>query len=202
MKSRIGIIGAGMAGLSCARRLSDAGLKVTIMEKSRGLGGRLATRRAEGGLQFDHGVQFVTTKEPGLQMLLDAARTADAVGNWQMEDCESLVGTPAMNSFAKFLAEGVTIRRNFHVDKIKWNTDAWTVSARDEVLMFDHIILTAPAPQCAALLGSEHPLSRKIESVRMLPCWTLMAAFSHPAPVSFRTRHTPDADLSWIALEV
>ncbi|HIP78813.1 MAG TPA: FAD-binding protein, partial [Kiloniellaceae bacterium] len=43
---RIAVIGAGLAGLLCARRLQDAGLHPVVFEKSRGLGGRLATRRA------------------------------------------------------------------------------------------------------------------------------------------------------------
>ena len=50
------IIGAGMAGLACARHLADAGLAVVLLDKGRGVGGRVATRRV-GDMQFDHGAQ-------------------------------------------------------------------------------------------------------------------------------------------------
>ncbi len=50
----IAIIGAGMAGLICAQRLTEAGYSVLVVEKSRGLGGRLATRRLYG-TWADHG---------------------------------------------------------------------------------------------------------------------------------------------------
>ena len=52
------VIGAGMAGLTVARGAVEAGLAVQMIDKGRGLGGRLATRRAEGGLRFDHGAHY------------------------------------------------------------------------------------------------------------------------------------------------
>src|SRR3546814_6562189 len=57
---RVAIIGAGISGLACARRLRDAGLEATLFDKSRGIGGRLATRRANPGnpeVAFDHGAR-------------------------------------------------------------------------------------------------------------------------------------------------
>ena len=53
MTERIAIIGAGLAGLSAARALTAAGHTPVVFEKSRGLGGRLATRRTEFG-PIDH----------------------------------------------------------------------------------------------------------------------------------------------------
>ncbi|MGC9458030.1 MAG: NAD(P)/FAD-dependent oxidoreductase [Halothiobacillaceae bacterium] len=55
----IAVIGAGMAGASCAAHLAEAGCRVQLFDKSRGAGGRMATRRgrdASGGAwQMDHG---------------------------------------------------------------------------------------------------------------------------------------------------
>ena len=59
-KPNIAIIGAGMTGVVCARNLKDAGYETIIFEKSRGIGGRMATRRTSEGLQFDHGAQYIT----------------------------------------------------------------------------------------------------------------------------------------------
>ena len=52
------IIGAHITGLACARKLADAGMAPVVMAKGRGIGARVATRRA-GDWQFDHGAQYV-----------------------------------------------------------------------------------------------------------------------------------------------
>ena len=57
------IIGAGLAGLSAASKLSKLDVEVTIVDKGRGVGGRLAGRRI-GDASFDHGAQFMTTRDP------------------------------------------------------------------------------------------------------------------------------------------
>jgi len=62
----IAVIGAGMAGIACARTLVQAGHRVTVFEKSRGAGGRMATRRSEFG-GFDHGAQFFTVRDERFQ---------------------------------------------------------------------------------------------------------------------------------------
>ena len=62
-KFDVAVIGAGIAGLWTCKKLRSAGFKVALIDKSRGLGGRMATRRA-GTLQFDHGAQFFTASKP------------------------------------------------------------------------------------------------------------------------------------------
>ena len=56
------VVGAGMAGVACARTLLQAGHRVTVFEKSRGFGGRMSTRRTEFG-GFDHGAQYFTVRD-------------------------------------------------------------------------------------------------------------------------------------------
>ena len=74
---RIAVIGAGMAGLACAHELLRADAKVTVFERSRGLGGRLATRR-QGDLAFDHGAQFVTARSRPFISYAQAAVRAES----------------------------------------------------------------------------------------------------------------------------
>ncbi|WP_374410698.1 NAD(P)/FAD-dependent oxidoreductase [Hydrogenophaga sp.] len=61
-KPHVAVIGAGMAGVACARTLLQAGMRVTVFEKSRGFGGRMTTRRTEFG-GFDHGAQYFTVRD-------------------------------------------------------------------------------------------------------------------------------------------
>ena len=60
---KVAVIGAGISGLMCARTLVDHGFPVTLFEKSRGVGGRMATRRTHDGLRFDHGAQYFTVRD-------------------------------------------------------------------------------------------------------------------------------------------
>ena len=60
MKKRIAIIGAGISGLTLANRLNST-FEVVVLEKSRGIGGRMATRQAEP-FAFDHGTLVKTTR--------------------------------------------------------------------------------------------------------------------------------------------
>ena len=60
------VIGAGIAGLSCARALAASGVHVTVFDKSRGSGGRMSTRRGEGWA-CDHGAQYFTARDPLFQ---------------------------------------------------------------------------------------------------------------------------------------
>jgi len=67
LKPKVAIIGAGIAGLSCANHLSENAIYATVFDKSKGVGGRTSTRRVEPNLSFDHGAQYFTVRNPILQ---------------------------------------------------------------------------------------------------------------------------------------
>ena len=77
----LAVVGAGMAGVTCARTLVQAGHRVTLIEKSRGAGGRMSTRRSEFG-GFDHGAQFFTVRDPRFKQALHMQ--PDLVVPWQV----------------------------------------------------------------------------------------------------------------------
>ncbi|MEL6529341.1 MAG: FAD-dependent oxidoreductase, partial [Pseudomonadota bacterium] len=80
--SNILVIGAGMAGLTCATKLVAAGHSVTILDKGRGPGGRMAARRAEIAgetVSFDHGAQFFTARDQDFLQVVSAWETQGAV---------------------------------------------------------------------------------------------------------------------------
>src|SRR5215470_11396007 len=64
------IVGAGLAGLSCARHLADSGVSFEVIEASDGVGGRVRTDEHEGFL-LDRGFQVLLTAYPEAQRTLD-----------------------------------------------------------------------------------------------------------------------------------
>lgn len=191
------IIGAGMTALACARRLADAGLGPVLLDKGRGIGGRVATRRA-GDLQFDHGAQYVNAHGAGFTDALRAIGDTGALSGWQDATGRThSVGVPGMSAIPKTLGAGLDIRQNTQVTRLVQDDDGWALHLDSGVLRAAHVVVTVPAPQVVGLLGADHPLVLACAPVRLAPCLTLMAAVAAPAP--FITRQDADDALSWIA---
>lgn len=146
------VVGAGISGLLLARDLQSTGMyDIIVAEKSRGLGGRLATRR-DGELKFDHGVQFFELNnncECIFEEWLKVGLLSKIVLNG-----ETLYYCPqGMTSLAKFLANTLQVQTNRKVSKIKKKGSVWEVSFfEDETDTFDSIFITAPIPQALELL--------------------------------------------------
>ena len=189
------IIGSGMAGLACARRLAGAGLAAIVLDKGRGIGGRVATRRV-GDLQFDHGAQYVNAHGEGFTAVLHSL--GNAVGGWQDGTGRShSVGVPGMSAIPKALGAGLEIRQNAQVARLVQDDDGWALHLESTTLRAARVVMTVPAPQMAGLLGADHPLVAALAPVRLAPCLTLMAAVA--APALFITRQDADDPLAWIA---
>jgi renalase len=77
----VAIVGAGIAGLCAAGELIAVGRRVLVLEKSRGVGGRMATRRL-GEAVCDHGAQFFTVRGRAFGGLVTEAHDAGAVTTW------------------------------------------------------------------------------------------------------------------------
>ncbi|WP_306145972.1 NAD(P)/FAD-dependent oxidoreductase [Roseibium sp. MMSF_3412] len=199
-RNAIGIIGAGLAGLCCASILQKRGYTPVLLEKGRGVGGRLATRRTDAGFQFDHGAQYITARTPDFRNAVARLIGKGAAGTWSGADREVIVGTPSMNAMAKVLAGGLDIRRKTRVTDLRAEENGWRAATADSVFQFDRLVVTAPQPQTVGLLGVEHPLANAISAVRMSPCWTLMATFADQQEIPFTSRSAPDSYLAWIAL--
>ena len=189
------IIGSGMAGLACARRLADAGLAAIVLDKGRGIGGRVATRRV-GDLQFDHGAQYVNAHGAGFAAVLHSL--GDSVAGWQDGTGRThSVGVPGMSAIPKALGAGLEIRQNAQVARVVQDDDSWALHLDTDIMRAARVVVTVPAPQVAGLLGAEHPLVAALAPVRLAPCLTLMAAVTAPAPLI--ARQDADDPLAWIA---
>ncbi|MEM6825483.1 MAG: FAD-dependent oxidoreductase [Pseudomonadota bacterium] len=194
---RVAIVGAGLAGLTAARALRKAGLSVVVYDKGRGVGGRISTRRADGGLQFDHGAQYLSAEDAGFAAVLSEARAAGAAGTWAFGLADDVtVGTPGMSAIAKYLATAIDVRQGMEIPSVTCDGGRYRVAGED----YDRVITTVPAPQAISLIGASHPLAGALASVVMEPSLTLMLALPASAR-GFEALRQPDEDIAWIALD-
>jgi predicted NAD/FAD-dependent oxidoreductase len=171
MDGPIAIIGAGMCGLTCASALAAAGREVTIFDKSRGIGGRLATRRV-GDLAFDHGAPHADGDDPAFRGVLGAigADLRDGAG----------YGLPGMSGLLRPIADGLDIRPGAEVVSVRRGEGGWSLHLADGRAEpgFGAVVIAIPAPQAARVLPADGPVSAAaLEDVRMVPVWALLAAF-------------------------
>jgi len=210
---KIAIIGAGMAGLTAARRLSDTH-EVVLFDKSRGVGGRMSTRYA-GDYEFDHGAQYFTITDPEFQTLIDGVANDGEATRWDsrglyLRDGELTmdtgrprwVGSPRMNAVAKTLAQGLQINLGQRVSRISGSVGDLILTFEEggREGPFDHVICTAPAPQAAALLPSSSPLQAALDDVHMHACFALMVGWPEPFDLGWDSLRVSDLPISWLAL--
>lgn len=196
---RVAVIGAGLAGAACAASLQRAGLDVTLFDKSRGLGGRMATRRArwsrpdgagctaEYSIEFDHGAQHFTAQQPRFRAAMQRAVKAGALAPWRQRvhaawpaafDRDGFVPVPNMPALARHVGSGVPVRLGQAVQRLQHGVGGWLLVLEDGATAgpFDQVMLAMPPAQAAALLVGHHELwAAELAAVRMEACWTLMA---------------------------
>lgn len=147
------ILGAGLAGLSAARKLRAHGHETAIFDKGRGVGGRLATRRM-GEARLDHGAQFFTTRGEQFTDMVAQAVDAGAVAEWcrgfaEHDGYPRYRGATGMTSLAKWLAADLDVTLGIEIDRIE--TGDGQVRFVDHsgtiVAEADQAVVTAPIPQ-------------------------------------------------------
>jgi len=216
----VALVGAGIAGAACARALADAGRRVTLLDKSRGVGGRMAVRRVAGeegrsGWSFDHGAQYFTAKGVGLRSATADASAAGAVARWDgrltareaddprvASDRDRHVGVPGMNGLAKHLAHlaaGLAPERQVRVTAVRREAGGWVLSgdAGGSHGPFDAVVLAIPAPQAAGVLGADHRWAERLAAVRFAPTWAVMLGFDAPFDPGFDAKHVDGDVLAW-----
>ncbi len=154
------IIGAGISGLLCATELRKAGKSVRLLDKGRGFGGRMATRRMDGA-RLDHGAQFFTVRDPRFQAYADEWLQAGVIKEWfrHLPEDSNLDGYPrycgqkGMTDVPKFLAEKLDIQRSQQVVELARDTHLWIVrTAQGDSFLAEELVITAPLPQALNLL--------------------------------------------------
>ena len=151
------MIGAGISGLVCARRLVAQGVQVLILEKSRSLAGRCASRKF-GDHVVDSGVQYFTLRNPVVRKEIqlvsgDQLQTISPPvyenGKIYREGEERFYLAGGNNRFGKLLAEGLEVRKESEVRGVFPQGKKWEVAGE----LFDGVVSSAPWPQSAALFG-------------------------------------------------
>ena len=226
--SRVAVVGAGMAGLACARGLAASGHAVRLFDKGRGVGGRIATRRLDG-IAFNHGAQWATGRDPAFVALLSAWQRDGVASPWPAATGDGeprWVGVPSMTALPRALADAdIALRR--HVSFLHREPGGWMLRHTDAALAapgsvggpggdqggdqgselagpFDRVALALPSPQAAALLraiGHDfHDFADAAASATYAPCWSVLAAFADRVPGPDVLREAGDA-LGWMARE-
>jgi renalase len=221
--ARVLVLGAGCAGLVAALDLVAAGHEVTVVDKGRAVGGRLATRRV-GDAVFDHGAQFTTFKHDDVRDLVDRWERAGALAPWfrgapdrtrppgDGDGHPRFRGVPSMRSLAEHLAADLPdVRTGLRVTALCADAGGWVVSAvpvdgDDPVeLTAPALVCTAPLPQTLALLADggvelDERLEAALRPVTYDPTLAVLAVpDGAPRLPNGGALRLADAEVSWLA---
>ncbi len=190
----IGIIGAGISGLIAGKLLAKAGHEVTILEKSRGYGGRMATRYVGKNKEYklDHGLTHFTIKSPEFQSFTVELLEKKLIKLWGenihfydgeqiFENNPNTPNTPTftavngMNTIGKYLARSVDVKTNTlvggltYIGKNRTKKRSWMVNlSAGNTFEADAIILATPAPQAYGILQTTVDETDMLKIIRQI----------------------------------
>ena len=214
---KIAIIGSGISALTAASNLTTAG-EVTIFDKSRGVGGRIATRRANRFV-FDHGAQYFLIKNKDFESFVSPYIERGVVKRWDayFKEFEGnkviserqwdanfahYVGAPNMNAFCKSLTKNFNIIKNTRIHKVIKSTSGLKLIDEEEreLGIFDWVISTVPSKQAIDILPKNLNFIEEISSIKMSPCFTLMLGFEKSLNLGFDAAMIHNELISWMSV--
>ena len=199
---KVAIIGAGISGLALANKLKNH-FEVVVFEKSRGYGGRVATRRS-GEFIFDHGAQFFKAKTEEFKNYINPMIDQNIIDVWKArfveidngkitndrvwgEDPSNYVGIPSMNAIGKYMADGLNVRLSEKVANVlKGNKWQLYDEANDNIGEFDWVISAIPPKQAIDMIPDVVNLYSEISRYEMLACYSLMLGYDYEVPEDVR----------------
>jgi len=185
----VAIIGAGLAGLACARQLAQAGKCVTVFEKARGPGGRLSSRQRLN-TTFDLGSQQLTASH---------AAFAEQLRHWEKEGCLKLwkgcdaspfwVGSPRMSALTRHYSQGLNLITTTRITRLQpTHNHKWSLIDDTGKVWgpFTQVVLATPANQALPLIDQTSPgLKQQLSRVKEDPVWVAYFALqSNSLPTS------------------
>lgn len=160
----VAVIGTGLAGLACARVLAKGGERVVLLDKSRGYGGRMASRRS-GEFAFDHGL-------PAFDPV--PVETIPAIADLPEWGAHGRVAAPRMNAFPREIGEGFESRMGARIMAVDERTLDLTDEEGARHEGFSRVVVAIPAPQAIALLGGHGDAFAPADTATYAPGITLM----------------------------
>lgn len=139
---RVAVVGAGVAGLACARTLLDHGVETVVFDKGRVPGGRLASHRTPG-LEADVGAPYFTVRDERFERFVRSWVDDGVIAPWsgriralangnstllETPPMERFVGTPSMSAIARHLGQDVPVRTSHRVDRIERRAARYALS--------------------------------------------------------------------------
>lgn len=185
---KVALIGAGAAGAACVSVLRSRGADFCVYEKSRGVGGRLSTRRVsgvvpEGDIYYDHGAPYFSWSQKLTAQLTESLQpsTLHRFKN------ETWIASPSMPQLVKDMLGRGEVRLQIEIDAIEGRAGEWFL--REKIKLpdvspikhgpFTAVVITAPAPQAQALLREINcSWKSQLSLIEYNPCWALMATFN------------------------
>jgi hypothetical protein len=219
----VAVVGAGLAGLICAKQLQQANLKVVILEKSRGVGGRVDTRRLYDTC-VDRGLPYLEIQGEQTQQLIErlceqkilrpwtgTVYDLHSQNDWQLSPpANRYIAPQGMTAIAKFLATDLEIWRQCRVKAIVPEDKTWLLTSEaaenfPSAIAAKAVVVAIPAPQALTLLESltpNHLLSGfldKLASIRFDPCIAVTAGYRGDLKPSWQAvKITDHPDLAWV----
>ena len=195
--TKILIIGAGMSGLTAARELQGQGHEVTVVDKGRGIGGRMATRRFAGG-RFDHGAQFFTARSDEFKAATARWQNENVANHWfdgtptpddstKNDGHPRFCGSDGMTGIGKHLMQDLDVQLGYEIETLARENGVWRAATSDGTTFCgEELILTAPIPQALQLFDtsdSQLPgaMRATLESVTYEPCFAVLAQLDGPS---------------------
>jgi predicted NAD/FAD-dependent oxidoreductase len=217
--ARFAIIGAGIAGLACARTLQDAGAAVSVFEQESVPGGRAATLIEDAG-PFDHGAQYFTAERERFITAVRRWQAEGVVQHWRgrivafgnseidekTASAERFVPVPGMRRLGLHMAHGLKVFYSVPISGLSKGDDGWYLRSEPQADTrlgpFDAVCTAVPSPAAAALLGEHTALTELAQTVQWDPCWAVVMALAQKSGAGFDGAFiNDDPILGWAALD-
>lgn len=215
---RIAVIGAGVAGLTCARELTRLGASVTVFDEGNAPGGRAGTLVTPHG-NFDHGAQYFTVVSARFGQVAQEWTTQGLVRPWsgrviafsegrvfeQAMTAQRHVAIPAMSALSARAAAGLDLCLSTRIECAERNNGLWQLYSQDgralSVRGFDALALALPSVEAVKLLkGHSEELVHTAAAVQWTPCWAVMVALSQGCGADFDGAFiNDDPILGWVS---